>query len=100
MIIEHLDDHYTFYGEDTGVRIARNHQHWYSASLPGAPAFRAQVNAAESIAAQRRAVDGFFARLATETERLPHADEALRNDPPAAARALRSPAFELEALAA
>jgi tRNA-dihydrouridine synthase B len=100
VILEHLDDHYTFYGEDTGVRIARKHLHWYSASLPGALAFRAQVNAADSTGAQRRAVDGFFARLAIETERLPHADEALRNNHPAAARALRSPAFELEALAA
>jgi hypothetical protein len=58
------------------------------------------VTAAESTVAQRRAVDGFFARLALETERLPRADEALRNDRPAATRAARSPAFELEALAA
>jgi tRNA-dihydrouridine synthase B len=100
VILEHLDDHYTFYGEELGVRIARKHLHWYSASLPGALALRAQVNAAESTVAQRRAVDGFFARLALETERLPRADEALRNDRPAATRAARSPAFELEALAA
>jgi tRNA-dihydrouridine synthase B len=100
VILEHLDDHYAFYGEDAGVRIARKHLHWYSASLPGALAFRAQVNAADSIASQRRAVGAFFARLAQETERLPHAAEALHDEPAPAMRAPRSPAFDLEALAA
>ena len=69
-ILEHLDDHYAFYGEDLGVRIARKHLHWYSAELEGGDAFRREVNASESAAGQRRAVDRFFARLALRHEAL------------------------------
>ena len=79
-ILEHLDDHYVFYGEALGVRIARKHLHWYTAALPGATAFRDQVNAAETIAAQRHAVAAFFDRLAAHGEWLPEDaanDEAL-----------------------
>ena len=73
VILEHLDDHYGLYGEEVGVRVARKHLHWYSASLPGAAALREQVNRAESVDAQRRAVDLFFVRLADASERLPYA---------------------------
>ena len=72
----HLDDHYAFYGEELGVRIARKHLHWYTAGLPGGDAFREQVNAAESTARQRMAVDAFFARLAWLGERLAYRDDA------------------------
>ncbi len=37
LILEHLGDHYAFYGEHVGVRIARKHLHWYTARLPGGP---------------------------------------------------------------
>ena len=98
-ILEHLDDHYAFYGAELGVRIARKHLHWYTASLPGADALRQQVNEAESIVAQRFAVARFFARLGVDHERLPGA-----GDEPAervrATPALRATATPLEALAA
>jgi tRNA-dihydrouridine synthase B len=71
-ILEHLDDHYAFYGEEAGVRIARKHLHWYTAMLPRASSFREQVNGSDSVAAQRRAVEDFFDRLACECERLPY----------------------------
>ena len=32
LIVEHLHDHYAFYGEEAGVRIARKHLGWYTAS--------------------------------------------------------------------
>ena len=38
---EHLDEHYAFYGECTGVRTARKHIGWYVAALPGGEPFRA-----------------------------------------------------------
>jgi tRNA-dihydrouridine synthase B len=71
VIAEHLDDHYAFYGAELGVRIARKHLHWYTATLPGGAAFRAEVNAAQSVGAQRGAVVRYFDRLAGERERLP-----------------------------
>jgi tRNA-dihydrouridine synthase B len=70
VIAEHLDDHYAFYGEELGVRIARKHLQWYTAELAGGDAFRREVNACESAASQKRAVDRFFARLALEDEAL------------------------------
>ncbi len=100
VILEHLDDHYAFYGEELGVRIARKHLHWYSASLPGAPAFREQVNVAESTTAQRRAVESFFMRLADETERLPYAASETRDERVTPLHAPRPVAFEQEAIAA
>ena len=76
-IIEHLDDHYAFYGEAGGVRIARKHLGWYTKDLAGGDAFRREVNAAESIAGQRAAVRRFFDTLAELGERLDYrANEA------------------------
>ena len=80
-ILEHLDDHYAFYGNDLGVRIARKHLHWYTAPLPGAAAFRGEVNAADTIAGQRHAVEHFFARLRLAHERLPYAPREGRDEP-------------------
>ena len=74
-ILEHLDDHYGFYGEELGVRIARKHLHWYTAALRDGAAFRAQANAADSIERQRGAVVRFFARLAQDGDRLRYGDE-------------------------
>jgi tRNA-dihydrouridine synthase B len=74
-ILEHLDDHYAFYGEDLGARIARKHLHWYTAALPGAAAFREQVNTAESIERQRSAVVRYFGRLSQDGERLRYGNE-------------------------
>jgi tRNA-dihydrouridine synthase B len=75
-LLEHLDDHYSLYGEDTGVRSARKHLGWYAQSLPlsrGEVAlFRARVNATTTVDAQRRAVAEAFdtwidARTGTRT---------------------------------
>src|SRR5882672_3727650 len=47
-IVEHLGDHYAFYGAELGVRIARRHLHRYTEQLTGAAEFRTAINAAES----------------------------------------------------
>ena len=69
-ILRHLDDHYAFYGEAAGVRIARKHLHWYTRDLAGADAFRRAVNATDTVAAQISAVKDFFDALAGCGERL------------------------------
>jgi tRNA-dihydrouridine synthase B len=83
-IVEHLGDHYAFYGEELGVRIARRHLHRYTEQLSGALEFRAAVNAAESTNAQLAAVERFFARLAGEGERLRYGDDVPAAGPPVA----------------
>ncbi|AZV92854.1 tRNA dihydrouridine synthase DusB [Kerstersia gyiorum] len=60
LLLEHLDDHYRFYGEHTGVRTARKHIGWYLAGLPGAQAFCAVMNRLDDTRAQWRAVADWF----------------------------------------
>ncbi|TMG86154.1 MAG: tRNA dihydrouridine synthase DusB [Betaproteobacteria bacterium] len=70
VILEHLSDHYEFYGEVYGVRVARKHLSWYAAGLPGGEAFRHQINRVDSSAAQIASVDLFFDQLAAYDDRL------------------------------
>ena len=60
LIAAHLADHYDFYGEAAGVRIARKHLGWYTESLAGGAALRRDVNAAVTRAEQQDAVQRFF----------------------------------------
>ena len=53
IILAHLDSVYCFYGEETGVRIARKHLGWYCGQLLGEPtAVRRDLMGATSTAAQ------------------------------------------------
>jgi tRNA-dihydrouridine synthase B len=74
LIVAHLADHYAFYGETLGVRIARKHLGWYTAGLPGGAALRAVVNEAVTAAGQRFAIEAFFDALALSGERLCYTD--------------------------
>ncbi len=73
LLLDHLHDHYSLYGEFTGVRTARKHIGWYVRSLPGGEAFRARMNALEDSASQLCAVADFFEALAGQMDRLPAA---------------------------
>jgi tRNA-dihydrouridine synthase B len=70
VILDHLVEHYAFYGEVCGVRIARKHLGWYAASLVGGEALRHEINRVVTAAAQIAAVNGFFDRLAANADRL------------------------------
>jgi tRNA-dihydrouridine synthase B len=53
IILAHLDSLYVFYGEETGVKIARKHLGWYCERLLGSPAqVRRDLMGAEHTAAQ------------------------------------------------
>jgi len=53
IILTHLDSLYLFYGEDSGVRIARKHLGWYCEQLLDAPALvRRELMGAPDTAAQ------------------------------------------------
>ena len=81
LLLEHLQDHYSLYGEYTGVRSARKHIGWYVKALPGGAAFRSAMNGIEDAAAQLRAVGEFFDELGAGMDRMPapvvHGEEAL-----------------------
>jgi len=70
LVLEHLAEHYAFYGETAGVRIARKHLGWYASELVGGEAFRQEINQLETSVAQIAAVNRFFDRLAALGERL------------------------------
>jgi tRNA-dihydrouridine synthase B len=59
----HLENLYAFYGEYTGVRMARKHISWYSKGQRHGAAFRQTINRVESSEEQLQMVKEFFAQL-------------------------------------
>jgi len=68
-LLAHLENLYQFYGEYTGVRMARKHLSWYSKGQPYGAMFRNTVNRVGSSLEQIKLTQSFFAKLA---EALPH----------------------------
>ena len=68
IMLGHLHNLYAFYGEHTGVRVARKHISWYSKGQPGGAVFRDSVNRLESVKEQLALTREFFDRLADGTE--------------------------------
>jgi len=66
IMLRHLTELHGFYGEKTGVRVARKHLGWYCAGLENAATFRSQVVRAESAAEQVRLTRDFFNRSGKE----------------------------------
>jgi tRNA-dihydrouridine synthase B len=66
----HLDDLYDFYGEHTGLRVARKHISWYTKGLPGSAVFRHRMNQLESVDEQMQAVTDFFEEQKASSDRL------------------------------
>lgn len=83
---EHLEDHYAFYGEFTGVRTARKHIGWYTRGLSGANLFRHRMNTLDTTRDQLDAVNDFFDQQEAVSDRLVYVDEEALD------RAERSPA--------
>jgi tRNA-dihydrouridine synthase B len=51
-ILAHLESLYAFYGEETGLRVARKHLGWYFDKLQDAPDVRRELMAASTSASQ------------------------------------------------
>ncbi|HMW22171.1 MAG TPA: tRNA dihydrouridine synthase DusB [Burkholderiaceae bacterium] len=65
-LLEHLNDHYSLYGDDAGVRSARKHIGWAVHALPGGGPFRAAMNRLERADEQYRALDAYLGELAQQ----------------------------------
>ena len=70
-LLAHLQDHYSLYGEYTGVRSARKHIAWYLRSLPGGEDFRRHLNLLTDSAAQVQAVADYLDQLNQSVDRMP-----------------------------
>ncbi len=60
IMLDHLGDLYQFYGDTTGVRVARKHLTWYCAGLKNAEQFRSRVVRVESASEQYRLTQQFL----------------------------------------
>ena len=60
IIADHLNSLYRFYGDDTGVRVARKHLTWYCSGLRNSQEFRSRVVRVGSAAEQMRLTMGFL----------------------------------------
>ncbi len=74
VLIKHLHDLYHFYGEYSGVRIARKHISWYTKGLVGSAGFRHAMNQLQSTDQQLSAVNEFFSELAGYGRRLTYVE--------------------------
>ena len=70
VLLEHIHDLYAFYGDITGVRIARKHISWYTRGLVGSSAFRHAMNRLDSVSEQLAVVNEYFAQAARANNRL------------------------------
>ncbi len=68
IMLGHLDNLYAFYGEFTGVRVARKHISWYSKGQSHGGAFRDAVCRVNTIDEQLRMTHEFFERLLEKEE--------------------------------
>ncbi len=63
ILLQHLQNLYNFYGEYTGVRVARKHISWYSKGQSHGAAFRQAVNQVDSREEQLDMTYAFFEKL-------------------------------------
>ncbi len=71
----HLEDLYAFYGEHTGLRVARKHISWYTKGLINASSFRHRMNHLETVKEQLDSVDEFFSQAARASNTLQYETE-------------------------
>ena len=64
ILIQHLYDLYDFYGEYSGIRVARKHISWYTKGLVGSATFRHGMNLLKTTEQQVSAVNEFFNEIA------------------------------------
>ena len=77
VMLEHLHDLYAFYGELTGMRVARKHISWYTKGLKDSANFRHAMNQLQSIDEQLLAINEFFQHLQTQDSRIQYATDDL-----------------------
>ena len=75
VLINHLHDLYEFYGEYSGVRIARKHISWYTKGLAGSAGFRQSMNQLQTSDQQILETNNFFSTLAEKGQRLSYIKE-------------------------
>jgi tRNA-dihydrouridine synthase B len=64
--IEHVIDLYDFYGEESGLKVARKHISWYTKGFKNSAMFRAKMNLISNNKDQIKFIEDFFSELKEE----------------------------------
>ena len=75
VMLAHLHDLYAFYGDLTGMRMARKHISLYTKGLKDSANFRHSMNTLQTIDLQLSAIDAFFNHLQTRDHRLQYDEQ-------------------------
>jgi tRNA-dihydrouridine synthase B len=78
ILLDHLQDHYAFYGEHMGLRTARKHIIWYTQDLAGGQAFCDHMNTLQDTQSQWNAVHHFFDALIAAGDALVYTQEQFK----------------------
>ena len=70
VLLEHIHDLYAFYGDVTGMRMARKHISWYTRAWSAAAPSVIRMNRLDSVAEQLAGVNEYFAQAARANSRL------------------------------
>lgn len=80
VMLEHIHDLYDFYGELTGMRVARKHISWYTKGLVGSANFRHHMNQLQTVEEQLQSINDFFSELKQRDTRLQYTAEPAADD--------------------
>ncbi|ARU32087.1 tRNA dihydrouridine synthase DusB [Sulfuriferula sp. AH1] len=80
VLTDHMHDLYGFYGEQSGVRIARKHISWYTKGLHDSAIFRHAMNQLQTLEEQVAAVDDFFERCRARGKHLDYVADDVADD--------------------
>ncbi|HEY4645322.1 MAG TPA: tRNA dihydrouridine synthase DusB [Steroidobacteraceae bacterium] len=69
ILLAHLEALYSFYGEETGVRVARKHLSWYCQHHPATGELRTQLVTAATTVSQFAIAREYFDRAASDVQR-------------------------------
>lgn len=61
IIVDHVEDMLSHYGEETGAKIARKHVGWYSKGLAGSAEFRVMINQTEGAQEMIKLINAYYA---------------------------------------
>jgi len=90
VMIEHIHDLYAFYGDLSGMRIARKHISWYTKGLIGSANFRHHMNTLQTNEEQLQAIQDFFAYQRSRSQRLVYeAEDGSKAKPSAKTKSTR-----------
>jgi tRNA-dihydrouridine synthase B len=65
IVVEHVEEMLSHYGESAGVKIARKHLGWYSKGLCGSTDYRVAINQASTASALFNLINEFYHQLYT-----------------------------------